>query len=583
MRQGTFITHLLLATLLAGSIRFTHLSQRSLWEDELSTWTSIRGTILEGLHYVQMPHPPLYSLSCRILKSADHVPEWKLRLPAALFGVLVIAAGAALGAAVHGRRLGAALAWGLALNAVQVRYSQEARMYTLFTLTATLSMLFWWRWIGGSAAPSPRERKDVNHDRNGPREPFFTAHEGNAPQRIHPAAGGGRSFLPAAAYVVFTVALLYTHYFAGLVLVAQILWLLLVARRREARTLLSRPADWFALFWPMGAAVLLFLPQAIFFVSYVLPNKIAWIQPAPPSDYLRAIGDLVASTPTVWAGAAVLLLCGYALGRDAKRPASSTVVLWGGDRSAPARQEISMQAAESAKAEKKTRGRFAETPDNEETRCGLWLLLLWMLAVYGGLFAYSLLRDPVFVPRYAVSCVVPATALLLAAAERLGGRAQPGLWMGTLILAGVNGLAVAEARIHAQPAPNGLAAIVDHLNRYAGPEDAVVVVDLPFCPKWKNPVEMGFEYYGLKPGLPILRIAGDLSTGHLREISALNDGRHLHIVTILGDVEEALARAGRRPEEFQKFAFEPYLYYVVRGRASPGWPIIPSPGGVIER
>lgn len=196
-------------------------------------------------------------------------------------------------------------------------------------------------------------------------------------------------------------------------------------------------------------------------------------------------------------------------------------------------------------------------------------MICWVACVLGGPWAVSELAWPVFVHRYAISIVIPVTVGLLIFADRFGVGALAG--MATLIGAG-NALTLLSERVEAPPRPNGIAGIIHHVNQHASENDAVVVIDFPFCPRWKNPVDMAFEYYGLRPELPVSHLKGDLASGTITHADALNDPRNLHLITILGDVDAALNAAGRT--DHQSFLFEPYRYYQVRG--APGQaPMIP--------
>ncbi|MCC7293494.1 MAG: glycosyltransferase family 39 protein [Phycisphaerales bacterium] len=521
----SFASVALVAVLLVGalSLRLHRVGDRSLWEDELSTWTSIRGTIMDGIRYVQMPHPPLYSLSCRLSATGNPRPsETQLRLPAAIYGTLAVFAGGWLGSVLYGRRLGAAMLCVLAVNAFLVRYSREARMYSLLVLTATLSTTFWVLLV-------MRTR---------------------------------RRGLLALGYVLSTTAMLYTHYFAALILPAQGLWQSCVRSTNLQRyahakawsrddpstdmePLRTGVNDSFLPRLAMGAAVLLFAPLAMFFVRNILPNKLGWIHQAPAGAYVQLLGELTAGVPqgvmpelrvaATWIEWALGLL-------------ACACLIWGW---LPLRcKQPEHRPIDGA-------------PVAEVARPGL-LLCLWVGCVVGGLGIVSLTFSPVFVPRYAISALIPVSLAVLAAAQRL----KPTLLVpATAALVACNLAAVGFERIVEPPRPNGLAFIIDHLNRSASASDAVVVIDFPFCPNYRNPVEMGFQYYGLRSDIAVLRMRGEQKSGAIVEHAALGDARNLHIVTLLGDVEPALQSSGR---PFSTFLAAPYRYFIVDGL--PGTP-----------
>ncbi|MCG3131717.1 MAG: hypothetical protein FLDDKLPJ_02522 [Phycisphaerae bacterium] len=506
-------------------MRWHRLGERSLWEDELSTWTSIRGTVMDGIRYVQMPHPPLYSLSCRVAAWGEPKPsEARLRLPAALYGAAAALAGGALGAVMFGRRVGWAALIVFAFNAFLLKYSREARMYSLLALTTTVSMLCWYALV----------------TRRGRR-----------------AAWG-------AGYILSTTAMLYSHYFAPLALAAQAAWwaaVVTLRRRAEAAgagpTFPLRDAEHDG---PLpdgrGSAagggrryelacltlpVLLYAPLAVFFVRHVLPNKLGWIQPAPWWAYPHFLGDAV-------------------LGLFDEGGAGSTATRW-----AHVSAGVFVAAALLCGAVPRLGARGVGATQDERDACpGRLLLLFWVVFVVGGLGAISLVSNPVFVPRYAITALVPGTLAVLTLPVIRGSRALIGA--AALLLVGNAPVAVTECL--EESGPDGLAGIIRHLNDTLGPEDAVVVVDFPFCPNYRNPVEMGFEYYGLRDDLTVLRMRGEQKRGQLTDSTALSDPRRLHIVTLLGDFDATLRATGRRVDIY---ALPPYRYFIVHpASGNPG-------------
>lgn len=515
----------LVAAVLLGALalRVHRIGDRSLWEDELSTWTSIRGTIMDGIRYVQMPHPPLYSLSCRVSAAGNPRPtETQLRLPAAIYGTLAVLAGGWLASVLYGRRIGWAMLCVLAVNAFLVRYSREARMYSLLVLTATLSTTFWVLLVMRTQ----------------------------------------RRAVLTLGYILCTTAMLYTHYFAGLILPAQWLWHSCVRStsiRRyaqakasarddpsvDAEPLKSGQSEPFLPRLAMAVSLLAFAPLAMFFIRNILPNKLGWIRQAPAGAYVQLLGELLASAPdaampeirpaTVWIHLALGLL-------------ACACLLWG-------LRPHRFYAPNVGPTD------VAQRPD--VALPGL-LLCLWVGCVVGGLGVVSLTFSPVFVPRYAISALIPVSLTILAAAQRL----KPGMLVPvTVALVACNLASAGFERIAEPPRPNGLALIIDHLNRAATGSDAVVVIDFPFCPNYRNPVEMGFEYYGLRSDIAVLRMRGAQKSGEIVEREALDDARNLHIITLLGDVESAL-KTSDRPSN--SYLAAPYRYFIVHGL--PGTP-----------
>lgn len=161
---------LLPVILLAWALYLHNLEAKSLWFDELGTLTCAAwdGTWADALRRsltdLALPKPPLYFLLTRLfLALGDRV--LLLRLPAALWATLTIPLAYALAvrllAREAGRRAGLLAALLLALAPFYVRYGQEARMYTMLTFLALLSLyLFvravrdgtWGRWLAFALA-----------------------------------------------------------------------------------------------------------------------------------------------------------------------------------------------------------------------------------------------------------------------------------------------------------------------------------------------------------------------------------------------------------------------------------------------
>ncbi len=156
---------LLLVLLLAFFLRLTGLGVKSLWQDEIFTAAiaardnSISEVISIPLHNTALPAPPLYFLITHfLLYVGDN--DFLLRFPALLFGVLGVSMTYTLGARLFGRGEGLVGAFLLSMSSLHIRYSQDARFYSLLVLLALLSTYFLYRalcdgsskwWIGFTA------------------------------------------------------------------------------------------------------------------------------------------------------------------------------------------------------------------------------------------------------------------------------------------------------------------------------------------------------------------------------------------------------------------------------------------------
>jgi hypothetical protein len=180
---------------LAAVLRFSTLGLQSFWYDEAYTpvhvlHTSLSATLRAMVHSENSP--PLWYviewLDYRVLGSG----EFALRLPSALAGVATVPVAWAIGQELVGRSAAIITASLVAVNPLFVWYSQEARAYGLFVLTAALALLCFLR----------AERQ---------------------PSR-------GRM----AAFAASGVLALLSHYFALFLLIPMVLWLLLGRSTRRA-------------------------------------------------------------------------------------------------------------------------------------------------------------------------------------------------------------------------------------------------------------------------------------------------------------------------------------------------------------
>ncbi len=145
LRDERFLIGVVL--LVALFTRFHDLGGESLWLDEATTFHRSRLT-LEGLvrDAENKHHIPTYFLLMHFyLALGIGDSELMLRLPSAIFGVLKVLAVYGIGRTVGGRVLGLVAALVIALNPCSVQYDQEARMYAMYCLAASLAVwgLLW--------------------------------------------------------------------------------------------------------------------------------------------------------------------------------------------------------------------------------------------------------------------------------------------------------------------------------------------------------------------------------------------------------------------------------------------------------
>ena len=306
--KGKILVVVIVILLLATFLRFHNLDAQSFWNDEgNSARLSERSVqlIIEGT--ASDIHPPFYYLLLSGWRQLVGDSEFGLRSFSAFAGLLVVAGTLALARASFFQRGGAeaqrdkrfvftAVLLATLITAVSpplVYYSQEARMYALLALEATLSTLFllwWWQSIN-------RQSQIVNR----------------------------QSLLLAVGYVIFATLGLYTHYSFPAVIVAQngmLLVLIIRDWRLEIRgdtshnlqspiSNLKRPILSWAIM--MLATFLLYLPWLPIFLGNIGGGPTE--RPFLP-DFLRdvvgwlAFGHTVATEEAVVPVTAVFILMG---------------------------------------------------------------------------------------------------------------------------------------------------------------------------------------------------------------------------------------------------------------------------------
>ncbi|MCI5078438.1 glycosyltransferase family 39 protein [Oricola sp.] len=136
--RGTILT-LAGVLVLAAALRVPELGRDSVWMDEAVSWFQARDGFFEMLRRTaQDNYPPLHNVVLWLTIKLFGDGEAALRAPSALFGLATILAVFALGRELGGTRAGLIAAFALALAPIEIVQSRNARMYTLFSLTATL-------------------------------------------------------------------------------------------------------------------------------------------------------------------------------------------------------------------------------------------------------------------------------------------------------------------------------------------------------------------------------------------------------------------------------------------------------------
>jgi len=131
-------------TLLAAALRLPTLGLQSFWYDEAFTPVHVlHASLGSTLHAVVHTEntPPLWYVLIWGWSRAFGTGVVSLRFPSALAGVATVPVAWGIGRELAGRRAAIVTAGLVAVNPLLVWYSQEARAYALFVLTAALAML----------------------------------------------------------------------------------------------------------------------------------------------------------------------------------------------------------------------------------------------------------------------------------------------------------------------------------------------------------------------------------------------------------------------------------------------------------
>lgn len=214
----TIATTWIALILLAFAIREYRIDLQSLWADEgTSVALAPRSLIRIAQDASHDIHPPFYYFTLHFWVAGTGTSEYAVRTLSAFYGTLLVVLTGLLGRRWFGRTAGLVSAGAALLSPMAIHYSQETRMYILVALLGAAG------WYAFSRASEGKRRWTV-------------------------------------AYWLLTLALIYTHYYAVSLVVAQNLaWLALQfqARRTEETGSRLSPRVWIPL---QGSLALLYLP-----------------------------------------------------------------------------------------------------------------------------------------------------------------------------------------------------------------------------------------------------------------------------------------------------------------------------------
>lgn len=254
---GTATAAALATIVVAGLIlRLHHLGTESLWLDEAFSITIADSTIDYILETTSEDvHPPLYYFFLYGWVQVLGATEWAGRLYSVAMSAALLITVFALGSRLEGRRVGLVAAGLLAVSPFQVEYAQEARMYAMLALVATLASYCLWRVF----------------------EACGVSISGDDRRRSHSATWW------AVAYAAFASMLPYIQVHGWFVLAAHGCAVTLEAIRR-GRAVEPIAIRWIGAMLAVAAAFLVWLPTFALQVRQV--QNAFWIPPPGRDDVL---------------------------------------------------------------------------------------------------------------------------------------------------------------------------------------------------------------------------------------------------------------------------------------------------------
>lgn len=235
---------LFMIILLGIGLRFYGLTIQSYWVDELFTLFSANpsSTLLETLERIfdDLVHPPVYNVSLWLWFNIFGFTEFSGRSFSAFTGSLSIIAIYFLGKEVANKNVGIYAALLVSINYFLVYFSQEARSYSLMFLLAVMSYLYLFK------ALRTQKKLDVSF------------------------------------YILFTILLIYTHYFGFFLAGSQFFIFLYYFILEKNRKQLIKIGLVTAII--IGASTIPILYYILNNSSEISSERMAWC-PAPTADF----------------------------------------------------------------------------------------------------------------------------------------------------------------------------------------------------------------------------------------------------------------------------------------------------------
>jgi len=239
--------------LLAFALRVYHLEAQSAWHDETYCVLIAEQPLPQvASAQTQDIHPPLYFIVLHFWLPLAGRTDFAVRFLSGVSSVLLVAGLYRAGTTFFDRRVGLVAALIGAVAPFYVTYAQEIRMYALVTLLALASITLGYQLLRGLGAWT------------------------------------------WSGYVLATVAALYAHYFAALVIIAEnlvwIVWLLAcaISNIRSTTSSIARPALRWWIAAQLAVAVL-YVPQMLIAARQLGAYTNPGLQLVPPAEFLHDI------------------------------------------------------------------------------------------------------------------------------------------------------------------------------------------------------------------------------------------------------------------------------------------------------
>jgi uncharacterized membrane protein len=208
--------------LLAFSLRLYNLTYHSFWFDEAVSvyWArqSVPRILEVGFTLVEDRLPPLYYLSLKGWTGLTGFSETGVRSLTVMFGVLLVPVSAGIAAMLFNRRIAWFTALLVGLNPFLIWYSQEARMYAPAVLFGALAVWAFLKYIQSATQPL----SDSTPQQHSQQALIPSTSLRTSP---HPSHFARQGFI--LLFILFAVLSLYSHLYAGFLLPALGLWLII--------------------------------------------------------------------------------------------------------------------------------------------------------------------------------------------------------------------------------------------------------------------------------------------------------------------------------------------------------------------